>query len=103
MQSQGCSIDFTILIDLLVFNYLTKSVINFSTFYNLKAIAGRLVKGGLHIIPYNEIYVRDGGVGRIVDGKDCSIEETSNEQDDRASDNSGRTFNNGLGKCKKVF
>lgn len=35
-------------------------------------VGGRLVKGGLTTVPYNEAYVRVGGFGRIVNGIDIS-------------------------------
>ncbi|CAJ1934304.1 unnamed protein product [Cylindrotheca closterium] len=35
-------------------------------------IAGRVVKGGLQTVPYNEAFVRVGGVGRLVNGKDVA-------------------------------
>jgi hypothetical protein len=41
-------------------------------------LAGRLIKGGLNTIPYNEVYVRVGGVGRIVGNEDCATGEESN-------------------------
>jgi hypothetical protein len=46
-------------------------------------IAGRLVKGGLNTLPYNEVYVRVGGKGRIVNqidvatGKPCTDSSTN--------------------------
>mmetsp|Transcript_7830 Transcript_7830/g.18859 ORF Transcript_7830/g.18859 Transcript_7830/m.18859 type:complete len:790 (+) Transcript_7830:305-2674(+) len=35
-------------------------------------IAGRVVKGGLKTVPYNEVFVRVGGLGRLVNGKDVA-------------------------------
>jgi hypothetical protein len=35
-------------------------------------VGGRLIKGGLTTVPYNEVYVRVGGLGRIVNGIDIS-------------------------------
>jgi len=35
-------------------------------------IAGRVVKGGLKTVPYNEVFVRVGGSGRLVNGKDVA-------------------------------
>jgi hypothetical protein len=49
------------------------------------------VKGGLTTIPYNEVYVRVGGLGRISGGVDVSTGKTCSD-----ADGSGRTFD--LGK-----
>lgn len=38
-------------------------------------IAGRTVKGGLHTVPYNEVFLRVGGLGRIVNGTDVESQE----------------------------
>lgn len=35
-------------------------------------VGGRLINGGLTTVPYNEVYVRVGGLGRIVNGIDIS-------------------------------
>ena len=44
-------------------DYLTKSEY---------MIAGRILKGGLNTVPYNEVFVRVGGRGRLSNGKDCA-------------------------------
>ena len=54
-------------------------------------VGGRMVKGGLTTIPYNEVYVRVGGLGRISGGVDVSTGKTCSD-----ADGSGRTFD--LGK-----
>jgi len=35
-------------------------------------VAGRIIKGGLTTVPYNEVYLRVGGLGRIVNGRDVA-------------------------------
>lgn len=35
-------------------------------------IAGRIIKGGFKVVPYNECFLRVGGPGRIVQGKDAA-------------------------------
>lgn len=55
-------------------------------------IAGRLVKGGLNTIPYNEVYVRVGGLGRLVDDNDCGTGEMWTEESML-----GRSLDNGVG------
>ena len=47
-------------------------------------VAGRIIKGGLKTVPYNEVFVRIGGPGRIVDGQE-------------------RSFNKGLGLPVALF
>lgn len=61
-------------------------------------IAGRLVKGGLNTIPYNEVYVRVGGLGRIVDDHDCSTGEMMTEDSGM-----GRSLDNGVGLPVALF
>jgi len=61
-------------------------------------VGGRMVKGGLQTIPYNEIYIRVGGLGRVVYGVDVV---TGKKCDD--SDGSGRSFDNGLGLPIALF
>jgi hypothetical protein len=53
------------------------------------------VKGGLTTVPYNEVYVRVGGVGRIVGGVDVCTGKACND-----ADGSGRSFD--LGKAHKI-
>lgn len=40
-------------------------------------IAGRVVKGGLKTVPYNEVFVRVGGLGRLVNGKDVATGQSA--------------------------
>ena len=43
------------------------------------AIMGRMIKGGLQAVPYNEVFLRVGGVGgRIVNGKDTTSVSVAN-------------------------
>jgi len=62
-------------------------------------IAGRLVKGGLKTVPYNEIYLRVGGLGRIVNGKDVATGDP--HVDDEAGN--GRSLERGLGLPVALF
>lgn len=55
-------------------------------------VGGRLVKGGLTTVPYNEVYVRVGGLGRIVNGIDISTGTRCT-----------RTYNTGLGLPVALF
>ncbi len=57
-------------------------------------VGGRLVVGGLTTVPYNEVYVRVGGVGRIVCGVDVC---TGRACDD--ADGTGRSFDDGKNRC----
>lgn len=61
-------------------------------------VAGRIIKGGLKTVPYNEIFVRVGGRGRIVNGKDCATGET--RKDDEGT---GRSFDKGVGLPVALF
>ncbi len=61
-------------------------------------VGGRIVKGGLQTIPYNEIYIRVGGLGRIV----CGVDVVTGKICDDA-DCSGRSFDNGLGLPVALF
>ncbi|CAB9499436.1 expressed unknown protein [Seminavis robusta] len=61
-------------------------------------IAGRLVKGGLKVVPYNEIYVRIGGLGRIVNGKYVVTGEPHEDGSEH-----GRSFDKGLGLPIALF
>lgn len=61
-------------------------------------ISGRLVKGGLKTVPYNEIYVRVGGLSRIVNGKDVVVGEP--QVDELGT---GRSFDKGLGLPVALF
>mmetsp|Transcript_23382 Transcript_23382/g.38696 ORF Transcript_23382/g.38696 Transcript_23382/m.38696 type:complete len:759 (+) Transcript_23382:507-2783(+) len=55
-------------------------------------ILGRVVKGGLTTVPYNEVFLRVGGLGRIVSSKDvASNKEVSDER------GTGRSFDKGVG------
>ena len=61
-------------------------------------VAGRVIKGGLKTVPYNEVFVRVGGRGRIVGGKDCA---TGEERDDAKG--TGRSFDKGVGLPAALF
>jgi hypothetical protein len=61
-------------------------------------IAGRLIKGGLKTVPYNEVFVRIGGPGRIVDGKDMATGEGKND-----SNGTGRSLDKGVGLPVALF
>ena len=56
------------------------------------------MKGGLKTVPYNEIYVRVGGLGRIVDGKDVA---TGKSRVDETG--TGRSLTSGLGLPVALF
>ena len=70
-------------------DYLTKSEY---------MIAGRMLKGGLTTVPYNEVFVRVGGPGRIVDGRDRA---TGAPRDDLK--NTGRSLRTGVGLPVALF
>lgn len=61
-------------------------------------IAGRFVNGGLNTIPYNEVYVRVGGLGRLVDDHDCASGEMMTEESGM-----GRSLDNGVGLPVALF
>lgn len=61
-------------------------------------VGGRLVKGGLTTIPYNEVYIRVGALGRIVGGADVATGKRCND-----ADGSGRSFDNGIGLPIALF
>lgn len=61
-------------------------------------IAGRLLKGGLKTVPYNEVFVRVGGRGRIVDEKDCATGEVCVDQA-----GNGRSLHSGVGLPAALF
>ena len=50
-------------------------------------IGGRMIKGGLDTIPYNEVYVRAGGVGRISLDRDVTATETTANDDNNDDTN----------------
>jgi hypothetical protein len=61
-------------------------------------IAGRLLKGGLKTVPYNEAFVRVGGRGRIANEKDCATGQ------DRVDDQgTGRSLDHGVGLPVALF
>jgi len=35
-------------------------------------LAGRMIKGGLSMVPYNEVFLRVGGLGRLIEGVDIT-------------------------------
>jgi hypothetical protein len=55
-------------------------------------VGGRLVIGGLSTIPYNEVYIRVGGPGRISCGMDVSSGRNCND-----ADGTGRSLDHGIG------
>lgn len=61
-------------------------------------VAGKLLKGGLKTVPYNEVFLRVGGKGRIVGGKDTASGETQND-----TDGTGRSFDKGVGLPIALF
>jgi hypothetical protein len=61
-------------------------------------IAGRVIKGGLKTVPYNEIFVRVGGRGRIVNEKDCATKE-----DRIDGEGTGRSLDKGVGLPVALF
>ena len=61
-------------------------------------IANRIVKGGFKTIPYNEVFVRVGGPGRIVNGIDCCTGEIMDDKN-----GTGRSFEVGLGLPIALF
>ncbi|KAL7519439.1 hypothetical protein ACHAWX_004200 [Stephanocyclus meneghinianus] len=61
-------------------------------------VGGRMVHGGLNTIPYNEVYIRVGGVGRISNGVDVATGEECID-----GKGSGRSFENGVGLPIALF
>ena len=59
-------------------------------------VAGRMLKGGLKTVPYNEIFVRVGGPGRIVNGKPVTGVNSNNLVVERS-------FDRGLGLPVALF
>lgn len=57
-----------------------------------------MVKGGLTTIPYNEVYIRVGGLGRICCGVDVITGKQCND-----ADGTGRSFDNGIGLPVALF
>eukprot|EP00978_Attheya_sp_CCMP212_P029989 scaffold108793_cov46-Attheya_sp.AAC.2 len=70
--------------------------------YHQKEVGGRMVKGGLNTIPYNEAYVRVGGVGRMVEGVDCATGKQVSDNDANAI-HPGRSFDRGVGLPVALF
>ncbi|KAL7548259.1 hypothetical protein ACHAWF_011551 [Thalassiosira exigua] len=64
----------------------------------LVPLSGRMVKGGLSTIPYNEVYLRAGGLGRVSGGVDVA---TGKRCDDAGG--SGRSFDHGVGLPIALF
>jgi hypothetical protein len=60
-------------------------------------ISTRMVSG-LSQIPYNEVFLRVGGLGRIVQGKDCATGEECND-----AEGIGRSLFNGVGLPSALF
>ena len=61
-------------------------------------ICGRLVKGGLQKVPYNEVFLRVGGLGRVVRGRDVATGERK-----RQEDGTGRSMDRGVGLPVALF
>jgi len=61
-------------------------------------VGGRMVKGGLTTIPYNECYIRVGALGRISRGVDVATGEKCDD-----ADGSGRSFDHGIGLPIALF
>jgi hypothetical protein len=61
-------------------------------------VAGRVITGGLKTVPYNEIFVRVGGRGRIVDEKDVAVGEERVDQN-----GTGRSLEKGVGLPVALF
>lgn len=61
-------------------------------------VGGRIVKGGLKTIPYNEIFVRVGGRGRIVNGICVATGDVRSDEN-----GTGRSFDRGLGLPVALF
>ncbi|KAL3795915.1 hypothetical protein HJC23_002186 [Cyclotella cryptica] len=61
-------------------------------------VGGRMVHGGLHTIPYNEVYIRVGGVGRISMGVDVATGEECID-----GKGTGRSFDHGVGLPIALF
>ena len=62
-------------------------------------VGGRMVKGGLTTIPYNEVYIRVGGlVGRVANGLDLTTGKKCND-----ADSSGKSFDHGIGLPIALF
>jgi hypothetical protein len=55
-------------------------------------LLGRMIKVGHQTVPYNEVFLRVGGVGRIVNSRDV---DTGEERNDGKC--TGRTFDHGVG------
>ena len=55
-------------------------------------VGGRVIKGGLQVVPYNEVYVRVGGVGRTVRGTSRNVESDGDH-----------SFDNGVGLPAALF
>jgi hypothetical protein len=61
-------------------------------------VAGRVIVGGLKTVPYNEVFVRVGGHGRAVSGKDCATGEDRNDLE-----GTGRSLETGVGLPVALF
>lgn len=61
-------------------------------------VGGRIIKGGLKTVPYNEVFVRVGGYGRFVKGKENPT-ETASEVDEGAK----RSLKSGVGLPIALF
>jgi hypothetical protein len=61
-------------------------------------VAGRVIVGGLKTVPYNEVFVRVGGHGRAVGGKDRATGEDRNDLE-----GTGRSLETGVGLPVALF
>ena len=61
-------------------------------------VGGRMVKGGLTTIPYNEVYLRVGGHGRIVENVCTTTGRRCHD-----ADGSGRSYDHGTGLPIALF
>jgi len=74
-------------------------IMNHSYLYDVDYIVGgRMIKGGLTTIPYNEVYIRVGGHGRIVNGVDLCTGQECND-----ANGTGRSFDYGTGLPVALF
>ena len=68
-------------------------------------IAGRIIKGGFKVVPYNECFVRVGGPSRIVNGKDIASTSPSSTTTTTTPTtmNTSRSFDKGCGLFVALF
>lgn len=61
-------------------------------------MVGMRMTKGLNQIPYNEVFLRVGGLGRIVDNKDCATSQPRLDEE-----GTGRSFDRGVGLPVALF